>query len=82
MKKPKTPEQWQKAVNIASVMVVIAEAQLFGLLTGKLKVDLGGCEKLLTEGKKLGYLPRAETLDGYIRAFARHAPPGMALPGR
>lgn len=69
---PVTPSEWREGVNAASTMLAVAIAQRYGLMRGGPVVDVEACTVMLKRGKRLGYLPRTEALDGYIRTLAGH----------
>lgn len=53
---PKTPAEWQEAVNAAHVMRMIADCEMYGLITGP-EVNVERCDAILETGAKLGYHP-------------------------
>lgn len=67
MEDPKTPEEWQDAVDTAHVMLLIDAASRYGLVRNAPRIDVGRCEEILARGKALGYEPAedaAERLTG------------------
>lgn len=57
MRNPKTPAEWQEAVDLASGWRIIADAEMYGLLTGVPKINLTRCDRILALGKKAGVRP-------------------------
>jgi hypothetical protein len=55
-KNPRTPAEWQEAVNAAHVWRMIANCMMYGLVTGP-EVNVGRCDELLEQGAHLGYRP-------------------------
>lgn len=80
MKSPRTPGEWQQAMDFAQAALEIDAAREYGLIQGGPTVRVARCRRLLARGARPGYAPRAVTLDGYIRALARHLPPHNLAP--
>jgi len=67
---PKTPAEWQTAVNIAEACLLVDSARQYGLITGGPVVDVARCDQILTEGRARGIVPSKSGVDAYIQAFA------------
>lgn len=59
MANPRTPIQWQEAVNLAYFLMLLHSARSYGLVTGGPDVQVDRCQQLLEEGRLLGYVPTA-----------------------
>jgi hypothetical protein len=68
MKNPKTPSQWQEAVDLAYGAMVFDSAKMYGLVTGP-KVVTSRCEHILRQGKRRGVLPAADAVERFIRGM-------------
>lgn len=59
---PRTPQEWQEAVNAANYAIKIDAAFQYGLLeysngSRESRINVDRCRRLLTRGAKLGYVP-------------------------
>lgn len=54
---PRTPEQWQEAVDLAEFYLHLDAARKYGLVKGGPEVDVARCEQLLARGARKGYKP-------------------------
>lgn len=54
---PRTPAEWQDAVNIAEFFLLIDSARQYGLITGGPKTDVDRCVEILREGERRGIHP-------------------------
>lgn len=54
---PKTPEEWQEAVDAAQVLLMILSARLYGLITGGPTANVARCEEILRKGRDRGIRP-------------------------
>ncbi len=57
---PKSPEEWQDAVNVANKCRLIHDAFLYGIITDP-RINVERCNELLEEGKRRGFTPRQST---------------------
>jgi hypothetical protein len=73
VKEPRTPAQWQEAVDLADFYVRLDSARKYGLVTGGPDIDLGRCEELLKLGRLRGVRPSPGSVDRLARAFAAGA---------
>ncbi len=71
MKSPTRPRECQHAVNAADLCLMLARAQQYGLLQG-LTVDVARCTGLLANGTDLGYKPRPDALEDFLKSLAGH----------
>jgi hypothetical protein len=55
---PKTPEEWQAAVDGAHFLLCVDAARQYGLITGGPTVHADRCVEILERGKLLGYEPK------------------------
>lgn len=55
---PRTPDEWQEAVNSAAFWLLVDDARLYGLVTGGPDVDRQRCLNILRWGEAKGYAPR------------------------
>lgn len=69
---PKTPEQWQEAVDAAEGLLLIDSARQYGLITGGPKINADRCDEILRRGRERGVYPSnhaaARTLDSLMRS--------------
>ena len=73
---PKTPAEWQAAVDGAAAMRAIADCEMYGVLTGGPVIDVSRCDELLALGEARGVRPSrpdTELAIGYIQAFNQAA---------
>lgn len=56
---PKTPEEWQEAVNLATGLRALADCKMYGLLEGGPGVDVARCDDIVERGLALGVVPSA-----------------------
>lgn len=70
---PKTPQQWQIAVDAAKGALALHDARLYGLVTGGPTVNVERCLALLEAGKEKGIRPRADAVERFIEAWQREA---------
>lgn len=69
---PKTPAEWQEAVDGAAACRAIADCQMYGLLQGGPKIDVVRCDEILERGAARGIRPSREPTDlavGYVQAY-------------
>jgi hypothetical protein len=55
---PVDDQEWQNAVDDAYLVLQLADAAKYGMLSAAL-VDVDRCEALLTQGAQLGFMPGA-----------------------
>ncbi len=59
MREPRTPEEWQEAVDSASLHLLIDAGEKYGLVyRSSLVANAERCEAILARGRELGYRPR------------------------
>jgi hypothetical protein len=73
MKNPRTPEEWQEAVNLAHFYLRMKGARLYGLIYGGPTVDVARCEQILLDGRDRGFHPQPEALAGLVEALTEPA---------
>jgi hypothetical protein len=54
---PKTPDEWQLAVDAAEMLLLIDSARLYGLITGGPRAKVKRCEEILRIGREHGFTP-------------------------
>lgn len=83
MKQPQNRAEWQSAVDAAAGLRALADCQMYGLITG-VQVDVGRCDELLEQGRRLGMLPSkpaGELAVELARAvYAEHKEPNAKPP--
>jgi hypothetical protein len=60
---PKTPQEWQRVVNIMSACLMIQDAIDYGVILVRQDapiIDVGRCKSLIARGKTLGFLPESD----------------------
>jgi hypothetical protein len=57
MKNPRTPKEWQEAVDMAAAARAIADCKMYGLLKGGPEIDIARCDEILERGRKRGFRP-------------------------
>jgi hypothetical protein len=57
MTEPRTPEQWQHAVDLAAAARRIEDCRMFGLIEGGPRFDVARCDDILERGKAMGIVP-------------------------
>lgn len=68
---PRTPEEWQTAVDAAQFYRSIHDCELYGLLKGP-KVNAARCDRILNEGRRRGVHPKP--LAELVKMFVEPAP--------
>lgn len=74
MREPRTPEEWQTAVDLAEFLLELQSARHYGLVTGGPSADEDRCIKILETGRHLGYRPAPDAIERYAASFARIPP--------
>lgn len=69
MKDPTTPAEWQEAVDLAEVLLLIDSARKYGLITGGPGVDADRCDRLLAEGRRRGVRPRPHAANDLMQGL-------------
>lgn len=69
MKEPRTSEEWQEAVDIASACLLIHSAQLYGLVIGGPNVNADRCAQILELGKARKIYPREGAAERFVAAW-------------
>lgn len=62
LKDPKTDAEWQEAVNISAGLRMIADCQMYGLITGP-AINVERCDELLEGGAERGITPQHGRMD-------------------
>lgn len=63
VKQPLTPAEWQEAVDLAEVWILVNDARLYGLIADGPPVNVRRCEEILAEGKARGFRPAADCVE-------------------
>jgi hypothetical protein len=69
---PRTPEEWQEAVDAAAAFRGIADCMMYGLLEGGPRIDVARSDDLLKRGRRRGAHPSRPAKDlavDYVRAY-------------
>ena len=54
---PKTPQEWQEAVDAAQFFTAFESCKMYGLVKGGPNVNMQRCEEILERGQALGITP-------------------------
>lgn len=54
---PKTPAEWQEAVDAAEFFLLLDSSRMYGLIEGGPQVNTRRCLSILRRGKKRGITP-------------------------
>lgn len=72
---PRTPEQWQQAVDLAYACLWFDSAKQYGLVTGGPEVNVHRCDELLARGKAKGFVADPDRgLEQFLLAFNSEVP--------
>lgn len=66
---PKTPAEWQEAVDCAHVAMTLHAAKLYGLVEGGPVVVVERCAEILRRGQEFKILPRPDAVDRFLEAM-------------
>ncbi len=66
---PKTPKQWQDAVDIAEWGSHLESARAHGLITGGLLCNQTRCEQILNDGRARGIRPTSGCIERLTREY-------------
>lgn len=72
--RPVNDKQWQDAVDAAYFVQQLAMAQLYGLLTQGLEINIECCVEILEDGRERGVLPQLESLSVEIGGVVNPSP--------
>jgi hypothetical protein len=67
---PKTPAEWQEAVDAAAACRAIADCKMYGLIQGGPEINVERCDEILERGKARGLHPSAPSTELAIRYVA------------
>lgn len=67
---PKTPEEWQEAVDAAEGALVLDSARQYGLVTGGPEINIARCCEILERGKGFGIEPSQGAVERFIHSLA------------
>jgi hypothetical protein len=68
---PRTPTEWQEAVDSAHVLLLIRSAEAYGLISHTLDIDDARCEDILRRGTALGVTPQPDTVERMLRRYPK-----------
>lgn len=71
---PRTPAEWQDAVDAAEFGLALESARMYGLVAGGPRVNCERCEDILAAGRARGITPATDAVERYTRAFAQESP--------
>jgi len=57
---PTTDAEWQEAVDLAELWLLVDSVRLYGLVAGGPDVDVARCEEILRAGADRGITPRPD----------------------
>ncbi|MEP7304183.1 MAG: hypothetical protein ABJA98_01570 [Acidobacteriota bacterium] len=78
---PRTPAEWQAAVNAAEALLLLQSARLYGLLLAcGPKVHVARCEQILAQGRARQVVPIRDGVDAYINELVSAGPDGARGP--
>jgi hypothetical protein len=78
---PRTPAEWQAAVDAAEACLLLESARLYCLVVGGPGVDVRRCESILERGRAQGIVPIRAGVDAQIEALvAGSLPRGTSPP--
>lgn len=66
-KEPNSPAEWQGAVDVAYVMLLIDSAKLYGLVSGGPEVNVERAQDIIRRGEELGVVPSPNAVNYWIR---------------
>jgi hypothetical protein len=72
VKQPRTPAEWQEAVDVAAALRAIADCKMYGLIEGGFHIKVARCDEILERGARRGVHPSrppGELAVGYIAAY-------------
>lgn len=58
MRDPETQDEWQQAVDTASLLLALRSAELYGLITAVPLINSARCEQIIDDAKARGIFPR------------------------
>jgi hypothetical protein len=67
---PRTPEQWQDAVDAAEGALRLHAARMYGLVKGGPGVDVVRCVEILEAGRARGVTPAPDAVERFIRELS------------
>ena len=70
---PRTPGEWQDAVDLAHALRLLHDARLYGLVTGGRIVNTKRCDEILDAGKARGIVPRPDAVERWLAAIQASA---------
>ena len=66
---PKTPAEWQEAVDCAHAAMTLHAARLYGLVTGGPDVNVDRCAEILRRAREFKIVPRPDAVDRFLEAM-------------
>jgi hypothetical protein len=70
---PRTPAEWQEAVDGAEACLLLDSARQYGLIEGGPGVNVDRCVGILEHGRARGIVPTTEGVERMIAAFVGRA---------
>lgn len=68
---PKTPEEWQAAVDAADALISLDSARRYGLIKGGPDVNIDRCGDIVRRGAELGYKPSPAGVKWLVETYGR-----------
>lgn len=69
MKNPRTPAEWQEAVDAAEGALALESARMYKIVDGGPTVNVDRCEQILRQGARRGVRPAPEAIDRFALAL-------------
>ena len=69
MEEPRTPQEWQDAVDAAQDALALDAARQFGLIKDGPAVNVSRCEDMLRRGKRRGVIPALNAIDRFANGL-------------
>jgi hypothetical protein len=63
---PRTPDQWQQAVDLAEGALLFHSARLCGLVAGGPKINVRRCRKVIQKGRGRGVFPTPAAAEKFV----------------
>ena len=60
---PKTPREWQEAVDAAAAARAVADCKMYGLIEGGPEINVARCDQILDAGRARRIFPSRSAAD-------------------
>lgn len=68
-REPRTPAEWQEAVDLAHTYIALDAARLYGLVEGGREINVDRCVELVDRGRERGIVPSSDAVDRCLPAI-------------